>query len=121
MPRSSWQFCGVGLAEAAATGPLAPATVVPLVAKGVVLGGLGGAGYGAVSHYQDLSAARDELASLESERATAQQALEDCLNPPARYTYTDYNGYVYEFTEETYGSASAAYTAYMNFIESRGH
>lgn len=47
---------------------------------------------------------------------------EACANPPARYTYTcDYCNTVYEFSEETYGSASDAYTAYMNFIEVHVH
>ena len=113
---------GVGLAEAAATGPLAPVTAVPLVAKGAVLGGLGGAGYGAVSHYNNLSAARDELESLKSQLVTAKWEYEECLNPPAKYTFTDPNsGYVYEFCATMYGSDSAAYTEYMEFLANRGY
>ena len=47
---------------------------------------------------------------------------EACANPPARYTYTcGYCNTVYEFSETTYGSASAAYTAYMNFIQVHVH
>ena len=47
---------------------------------------------------------------------------EACANPPAKFTYTcDYCNTVYEFSEEVYGSASDAYTAYMKFIEVHDH
>ena len=126
MSEGGWYGMGigatVGLVEAAATGPLAWATAAPLVAKWALLGGIGGTLYGAVSHYDDLSSARDELESLESQLVTARWEYEECLNPPAKYTFTDPNtGYVYEFTESMYGSDSAAYTAYMEFLANRGY
>ena len=103
---------GAGLVVAAGSGPLAPVTAVPTVAKFAVGGGLSGAAWGAVNHRSNLQSARDNVAYYEDELAAAKQALEDCLNPPAQYTYTDHNGYVYKFSD---------YTAYMNFLYNRGH
>ncbi|MXZ00196.1 hypothetical protein F4Y93_05935 [Candidatus Poribacteria bacterium] len=116
-----------GLYVGGSTSPLTGGVSMPVavgvgVGIGVTSGWAGGSVGGAFDYYNDLSDAESELESLESQLATAKQELADCLNPPARYTYTDPNsGYVYEFTEETYGSASDAYTAYMKFLENRGH
>ena len=61
----------------------------------------------------------DEKAST---YANARGAYEDCLNPPAKYTYTCYYcNTVYEFGADTYGSDGAAYDAYMNFIGVHAH
>lgn len=94
-------------------------------ATGIVGGGIGGGIAAGFGYYERLSAARDELEYLRRELAEAQELYENCLNPPAKYTYTEPNsGYVWEFCATVYGSDSAAYTAYMNFIEerkARGH
>ena len=64
------------------------------------------------------SEASEKSATYEAARA----AYDDCVNPPAKYTFTDPNsGYVYEFCATMYGSDSAAYTAYMEFLEKRGY
>lgn len=67
-----------------------------------------------------------QLQSRVSEKSatyeTARAAYDDCLHPPAKYTYTDPNsGYVYEFCETMYGSDSEAYTEYMKFLANRGY
>ncbi len=112
----------VGVSTAPATGGVSvPVAVGVGVGLGVTTGWVGGSVSGAFSYYDDLSAANDELASLESTRDSYQQEYEDCLNPPAKYTYTDFNGYVYEFCATMYGSDSNAYTAYMEFLANRGH
>ena len=102
-----------GLSNAPWTGGVSvPVAVGVGVGVGVMTGWTGGSVGGAFSYYNDLSAANDELASLESSRDEYQQKYDDCVNPPARYTYTDHNGYVYEFDD---------YDAYMSFVGNRGH
>ena len=112
---------GLGVIETVSSGPFAPVTAIPAIAKSTVLGGFGGAAYGGITHHQELSAERDELSRLRIKLTEAKQAYYDCLHPPAKYTYTDYSGYVWEFTVEAYGSDEAAYNAYMNFIASKGN
>ena len=102
-----------GLATGLSTGGIStPAAIGVGVGVGVMTGWTGGSVGGAFSYYNDLSDARDKLASLKSSRDEYQQKYDDCVNPPAKYTYTDHNGYVYEFDD---------YDAYMNFVGNRGH
>ena len=107
---------GIGFASgvvlAGATGPFSVAVAGPTIAKTTLTGLVGGTLYGAVNHHGELSDARDELDYLKGRYAEAKELYENCLNPPPKYTYTDYNGYVYEFDD---------YDAYMNFIGNRGH
>lgn len=42
----------------------------------------------------------------------AREAYEACANPPERYTFTDYGGYVYEFSTKE---------AYNDFLRNRGY
>ena len=125
MTQNGWYGMGVGVAvgtaTAASTGPLAPVTAVPVIAKGALIGSVGGIAWGGINHHKELSAARDELERLESQKAEAQADYEACANPPAKYTYTDEHDYVWEFSAEVYGSDEAAYDAYMNFIAAEGH
>ena len=44
--------------------------------------------------------------------AHARGAYDACLNPPQRYTYTDYYGNVYEFSDKD---------SYNDFLRNRGH
>lgn len=103
----------VGVAETAATGPFAPATAIPLIAKSTLLGGVGGTVWGGIDHHNNLSDARDELERLEGYLAEAESKYERCRKPPpTTFTYTDYNGHVYTFSDEE---------SYNNFLSSRGH
>ena len=117
----------IGYKAGISTAPLTkgisvPAGIIGGVSLGVVSGGLGGSVSGAIGYYDDLSAAEDNLAKYRRKLTEAKVALSDCLHPPAKYTYTDPNsGYVYEFCATMYGSDSAAYTAYMEFLANRGH
>ena len=106
-----------GLATGVSNAPWTGGISVPTaIAVGVGVGGMsgwaGGSVGGAFSYYNDLSDARDKLASLKSSRDSYQQKYDDCVNPPAKYTYTDHNGYVYEFDD---------HESYMNFVGNRGH
>lgn len=125
MAENGWYGMGVGVAvgtaTAASTGPLAPVTAIPVIAKGALIGSVGGVAWGGINHHKELSAANDELERLQGLRAEAQADYEECLNPTAKYTYTDEHDYVWEFSAEVYGSDEAAYDAYMNFIASQGH
>lgn len=98
------------------------AGAITIGAAGAVTGGIGGGIAGVFGYYQKLSDAKDNVETYRKLYAEAQMLYEHCLNPPALYTYTDPNtGYVYEFCATMYGSDEAAYDAYWDFIESRGH
>lgn len=113
----------VGLSTAPATSGISvPAAVGTGYALGVTTGYVGGGIGGVFDYYDELSAAEANLSRYRTKLSDARQALSDCLHPPAKYTFTDPNsGYVYEFTESMYGSDSAAYTAYMKFLDDRGY
>ena len=117
----------IGWKAGVSTAPLTkgisvPAGIIGGVSIGIVGGGIGGGVGGAFSYYDDLSAANDNLDYYERQLAEAKEKLEICLNPPAKYTYTEpSSGYVWEFCETMYGSDEAAKAAYLKFLEKRGH
>ena len=108
-----------GLSTAPLTGGISvKAGVIGGVGIGAVSGGLSSRVGSAIDYYDDLSAAEDNLAKYRRKLAEAEQALEDCLNPPAKYTYDCPTCKTkYEFDPKDYGGSDEdAYNAYMNFI-----
>lgn len=115
-----------GLYVGGSSSPVTGGVSMPLavgvgVGVGVTSGYAGGAVGGAFDYYNELSDANDNLDYYERQLAEAKEKLEICLNPPAKYTFTEpSSGYVWEFCATMYGSDSNAYTAYMEFLEKRG-
>lgn len=75
-------------------------------AGAVVIAGAYGAWYTFLVHYEG------EVASTRSAYYEAVANYEACANPPERYTYTDYYGNVYEFSDKD---------SYNEFLSNRGH
>lgn len=106
-----------GLKVGLSTGPLTKGISIPVavgtgVGVGVVGGYLSGSVSGYINYYDDLEAAKDDLAYYETELAKAETKYYQCKNPPTTFTYTDYNGKVYKFPDKA---------SYNEFLRNSGH
>ena len=61
--------------------------------------------------YREHERGQADVAEKSAAYEAARGAYEACANPPERYTYTDYNGYVYEFSDKA---------SYNQFLRNRG-
>lgn len=88
---------------------LATGAALGTVTSGGIILGAGAAAW--VTWYGILCMYEGELDTKRSEYYERVKDYEACANPPERYTYTDYSGYVYEFSSKE---------AYNDFLRNRG-